>query len=613
MNQVQEAIARLTGVDNEIKELSSALDQVSGAFEDISETNRMLARQIEDIDYLNLFDIGQITEVIPSGDRQEYIKRLRRLRQENPLAKQAAKLTTRFTLGKGIQWVVLQEEPEEPEGPETEPEEPSDDQSPSPGGNLVPMRPRKSPVAESVDDPAKETMEDFWYDPDNLLVLTSRNGMKEWLDAVYTDGEYFFVCIAGTAAPWLKLTEIPIEEIKHTVYHPENRKRPIFYERHYIDLVFNADSGMYEAKDNTPKVIFYPDYRVTDDELAALYRQCKIPAAKRAPKEQKIRHSYINPLKTRIGVRGISELYASRQWFRVFREFMENRAAINDAATSIAFKRKIKAGPTGVAQFKGKLGGLDVGDSGANADSEVRKLTRPVPAAVYDSNPAVDLDWMKTDTGALNAKEDARMILMAAGAGVGTNIHYFGEGGDANLATAQAMELPMVKSYEDWQQWVEDELREFVAYAFKLAFGEDNWRDNYERVAFLFPPIISQDVVKYMTAWSQFVQNVAPDNQTVKLQAVRGALSVMNVSNIDELMETIEEEEARNKAEKDAQADAFRKAGFNNNLPVTADGKNSPIARDGTANALPPDDQRIANGKAQPQRVGVGGRISSRD
>lgn len=205
------------------------------------------------------------------------------------------------------------------------------------------------------------------------------------------------------------------------------------------------------------------------------------------------------------------------------------------------------------------------------------------------------------------------MLLMAAGAGVGTNIHYFGEGGDANLATAQAMELPMVKSYEDWQQWVEDELREFVAYAFKLAFGEDNWRDNYDRVAFLFPPIISQDVVKYMTAWSQFVQNVAPDNAIVKKEAIRGALTVMNVSNIDELMDTIQEEEIRVKAEKDAKAAELAKAGFNNNLPVTADGKNSPIARDGSSNALPPDEQRISKGKAQPQRIGVGGRIPSRD
>jgi hypothetical protein len=605
MNRIQEAIAKVTGVDTELYELSSALEDVTGE-------NRMLARQIEDLDYLNLFDIGRITEVIPSGDRAEYIKRLRRLRQENPLAKQAAKLTLRFTLGKGIQWVVLSEEPEELMDPETEPEDPVDepetDQIPAPGGNLVPMRRKATPANEEVEDQAKITMEDFWYDPDNLLALTSRAGMMEWLDAVYTDGEFFFVCVIGTAAPWLKLTEVPLEEISQTIYHPDNRKRPIFYVRNYVDVVFNATSGMYEIK-GEPKTVFYPDYRVTDEELPSLYSKCKIPAGKRAPKEQKIRHSYINPLKTKSGVRGISELYASRQWFRVFREFMENRAAINDAATSIAFKRKIKAGPTGVAQFKGKLGGLEVGDV---EGSEIRKLTRPVPAAVYDSNPAVDLDWMKTDTGALNAKEDARMLLMAAGAGVGTNIHYFGEGGDANLATAQAMELPMVKSYEDWQQWVEDELREFVSYAFKLAFGEDNWRDNYERVAFLFPPIISQDVVKYMTAWSQFVQNVAPDNQTVKMQAVRGALSVMNVSNIDELMETIEEEEARNKAKRNADAAAL-KAQFNNNLPVTADGKNSPIARDGSANALPPDEQRMVSGKPQPQRIGVGGRIASRD
>jgi hypothetical protein len=53
---------------------------------------------------------------------------------------------------------------------------------------------------------------------------------------------------------------------------------------------------------------------------------------------------------------------------------------------------------------------------------------------------------MKTDTGAAGAKEDAHMLLATAGAGVSTMVHYFGEGGDANLATAQSMELPMVKA-----------------------------------------------------------------------------------------------------------------------------------------------------------------------
>jgi hypothetical protein len=62
-----------------------------------------------------------------------------------------------------------------------------------------------------------------------------------------------------------------------------------------------------------------------------------------------------------VGRRGVSELYASRDWFKVFKSFMEGRAAINEAAQSISYKRKIKGSPAAVARFQNKLGSLTTG------------------------------------------------------------------------------------------------------------------------------------------------------------------------------------------------------------------------------------------------------------
>lgn len=653
MNRIQEAIARVTGVDEEISALSGALEQVTT-------DNRLMARQIEDLDYLNLYDLNEIREIIPSNNRKDYIDRLRRLRHENPIAKQSVNLTLRFTLGRGVQYVITAEPEDEleqpgelgekPENPNTPPQlkpftknppqppavsrarptveavappaqPPVDAKSPEapsdrPGDDLPSPRSTVDAPAED-NDPVKTIVDEFWRDDDNQLTLTSWEAMKEWLDSVYTDGEFFFLGFESTAAPYVKLTELPVDEIKSIIYDPDNRKRPAYYLRKFRKLRYNGESEQYEP-DGDPIIRFYPDYRLSEEKLAEIRSKLKIPGDKLAPPDQKVMHTRVNPLWTKSGKRGISELYASRQWFRVFREFMENRAAINEAATAIAFKRKIKAGPTGVASFKGKLGGLDVGyDNPNNAGSEVRKLTRPVAGATYDSNPAVDLDWMKTDTGALNAKEDASMILAVGGAGVGMMMHYYGEGGDANLATAQSMELPMVKSFEDWQQFVDSTLMNLLGWVLRLA-QPDDWLESLDRISFLFPPIISQDVVKYLTAYSQLVQNIAPDNRTVMMQAIRGSLSVLNVSNIDRLMTVIEEEEEINQIKKDREKermDAIRNSipgGFNNNLPVTGNGKNSPI-RDGNGNALPPDLERIAAGKPQPARIGIGGRIPSRD
>jgi hypothetical protein len=439
MNQIQLAIAKVTGLDEVIEEnaeLFKAIEHVDGQ-------NALLQRQIDDIDYLNLFDLHSITEIIPIADRKKHYNRLRRLRQENPLAKQAVKLILRFTLGKGVQVSI---------GPDPEKELqkagllPLPDEDDAAGGAKVnglfpgprvnytranagipPLNKRARPQvgeAEELDDEdqLKEIIEAFWKDSENQKALTSHEAMKEWLDAVITDGEDFMVCFTSEAAPYVRLTSIPPEEITDIVYHPDNWKVPLYYKRNWQELEF--DGTTYKPK-GPPKELFYLDHDVDieSDSFARAKQNIHIPESKLAPDDARIIHNMINPLWTKKGKRGISELFSSREWFRVYKEFVEDRAAINAAATAVAYKRKIKAGPTGVAQFQGKFGGLDVGYDNPANNNEVRRLTRPVAAGTYDSNPAVDLEWMKTDTGAVNAKEDGRSLMSAAGAGMGIFIH----------------------------------------------------------------------------------------------------------------------------------------------------------------------------------------------
>lgn len=502
MNPIQRAVARVTGFDGEYRALEMEVIDTRKATESVANENIMLARQLEELEYLNIFDQfpGSQGEIIPGAKRKQTIQRLRRLRHDNPLAKQAVKLATRFTFGKGIQW-------------------------------------------STVDKETSAVLDDFWNDPINQMVLTSHEAMKDRFDETLTDGEKFFTLFDSESPPYVRLSEIPMEEITDIIYDPNNRFVPVYYKRVYIELRYDEESGRYIAANGTgvPTVKYYRDFRISDEALAEI-DGLDIPEAKLG--EGLVFHRMINPVWTKNGRRGISELYSSRQWFRVFREFMENRASINAAATSISYLRKTKGGPAAVAQMTGKFGGMEVGENQDESDSEIRKLTRPVQSAVYDSNEAVDLQWMKTDTGAANAKEDGRSILMAAGAGVNTNIHYFGEGGDANLATAQAMELPMVKGYEDWQKFTENDFNGIFEYVIRIARGEDI-DEKQKRVSWDFPPIVSQDVVKYTTAWAQLFQQLAPGNIKVQEEAIRGALYTLDVPHIDKIMPEIMEEQKR--------------------------------------------------------------------
>jgi hypothetical protein len=222
-------------------------------------------------------------------------------------------------------------------------------------------------------------------------------------------------------------------------------------------------------------------------------------------------------------------------------------------------------------------------------------LSQPVKGAVYDSNEAVDLSWMKTDTGAQNAKEDGRMLLMSAGAGVGTFIHYYGEGGDANLATAQSMELPMVKNYEDWQQWTESFLTRFFRYVIRVATDEDNAKEEIKRIGFTFPPIISQDVVKYTTSWAQIVRDIAPNNIPVRRQAIRAVLSVMGVPNIDGLMPEIEAQMHQAESLRVQQQQALLEATASGQM-TPSPGKNAPPP---PPSGLDPNTAHLAAGKGE--------------
>lgn len=602
MNQVQQAIARVTGVDQ-------ALEESHAVIENVVASNALLQRQIEDLDYINLFDIHSVTEVISLGDRKEYYNRLRRLRHDNPLAKQAVKLITRFTLGKGVQISVgpdPEKQLEEAQGTQLPTDPAANGNGPKlnglypgtkPSPTTKPLARARPQVGEAEDlqddDQLKEIIEDFWSDRENQAALTSPDSMKEWLDDVVVDGERFFICFTSEASPYVKLTSIPVEEITDIIYDPDNWRIPMYYKRNWQAKIYDGNAGMYKP-DGKPQEKYYLDYAVTDEDLVRIGGRISIPGPKKEGEDVRIIHDMINPLWTKKGKRGISDLYSSREWFRVYKDFMENRAAINAAATSVAFKRKIKAGPTGVASFSGKFGGLDVGYDNPNNNNEIRKLTQPSPAAVYDQNPAVDLEWMKTDTGAVNAKEDGRSLEAAAGAGMGIFIHYFGEGGDANLATAQSMELPMVKTFEDWQEWVNNSLLRIIKYVIERATDADNAKKQIKRISGVFPPLISQDVVKYTTAWSQITQNIASGNKVVREAAIRGALTVMNEPNVDSTMALIIAEEKAVELQRQQQEAEMLKVMRENPNPVV----------DGNGNAGDPNLKRIASGKPEPARNG---------
>ena len=68
-------------------------------------------------------------------------------------------------------------------------------------------------------------------------------------------------------------------------------------------------------------------------------------------------------------------------------------------------------------------------------------------------NGGINREWMQNrDTGALQRKEDMRALKLYIYAGLGFGEHYMGDPASGNLATATAMELPVLKMIQAEQK-----------------------------------------------------------------------------------------------------------------------------------------------------------------
>ncbi|MDQ3024420.1 MAG: hypothetical protein M3R04_08575, partial [bacterium] len=216
----------LAAQEGRISELSTALESSYSA-------TTLLERQVEDLLYIDLSSggvPGAIDTVVTDDQRIKVLSRIRRLRHEHPIAKQAVKLTKRFVFGKGIGYVI-------------------------------------------EDDATREIIDAFWNDPVNQAIYTSHQAMVLRFDETLTDGEFVFVLFESDVAPYVRMGTFPIEQLRDTLYDPENDQIPVWYKRVYAKKSFdptgNDGQGVWTV-DPKPTIRYYRDFRIDDDRLALI-------------------------------------------------------------------------------------------------------------------------------------------------------------------------------------------------------------------------------------------------------------------------------------------------------------------------------------------------------
>ncbi len=359
---------------------------------------------------------------------------------------------------------------------------------------------------KAKEDNAQAILRAFWDAPVNEPIL-SNMGQRKSNDKLLVDGEVFFIFFA--AAGQVKVRRVDPLEITEIITDPDDVETRRLYRRQWTNA-----QGKTQDK-------YYLDWSVASKDAGKEWPDAGGVLKKRTA-DGVIYHVPFNTL----SLRGISLLFAGMDWAKAHRKFLEARASITQALARFAWKAKIKGSSAQVAavrqQWRSTL------SSGGSEE------TNPPPAsgATFVENEGYDLKPIKTETGASAAQVDANMLLGIFGASVGILPHYFGAGEAFRLATAKAMELPMLVQFEAHQQFWADVYDNIFTYV----MTKNNIPPDKQFVDIDFPPIVEDELAPRIEAITKAVV-AFPELDGNDLRKL--VLTTLGVNNPDEVLKGI--------------------------------------------------------------------------
>jgi hypothetical protein len=370
-------------------------------------------------------------------------------------------------------------------------------------------------VTWSCDDQAiQKKLDTFMHDRRNRRI-TSRAGMRRMSQRLLVDGEIFFAIYTdGTIRFFdcLQITDILTD--------PDDEDTVVAYKR--------VTSGKYGAQ---PKTLYYKPWDYEGDAAEGAGEQQPYyspdPSTKQPITYEKdcvMYHLAFDSFEKR----GTTLMSACSDWSREHRRFMTARVAITEALSKFAFKGSVKGGQKMINTIRAKMEST-FAQTGLSGGTEHQPPN--APGGTWLQNEGISLEAMPRVTGANEAKADADGLKLMVSAGTGIMLHYFGDPSTGNLATATAMELPMLKMFGAYQQLWKDAWRDLFAIVL-----DESPDDERAIVAIEMPAIIEDDLQKLGTFITQLT-TVFPEAKVP--QVLEMCLTSMGVQNVNEVMDVV--------------------------------------------------------------------------
>lgn len=386
----------------------------------------------------------------------------------------------------------------------------------------------------STDDKNAQAAWDEFFKADRNTPLFSERKLHHLSETELTDGELFFAVYASTVDGLATARLVATDEIKEIIYDPDDKSVPLYYKREF-------SSGMGDLN-----VLYYPDWSATPEQLARAH--AKLPPDARlanlvraetldAPGTDVVMlHAAFNE----VNGRGWPLVTTAIDWLGAYNNFLKDRAAVARAAASVVEKVKVKGGQRALDMVR-----AGIGTSLSGGTDSYEKNPPPVGGSLWFENDALSREWMNRPTNAGDAEKDGIALYTELCLGMGYYPHYGGRGDYYRLATATAMEGPMLKGFNRYANFWSSVWRDLykIVIDFIQQYGSTTFTDAAQSVTVSSDRIIdlpSENIQQAAQALGDMHDRGLIDTaaaQGVAVTLLKTALENMGVQGVDEMFD----------------------------------------------------------------------------
>lgn len=300
-------------------------------------------------------------------------------------------------------------------------------------------------------------------------------------------------------------------EMKQIIPDEDDYLAEKWYRREWTPVKYDPQSGGWMP--GTKQIAHYPS-------LEGKYAEDSAQAMPDSIQNQWIHHIAFNRLEQELFGRPVAECLIG--WFEARKSIAEDTATLFRSLSRLAWHEKIGGGRRAMDSARAAI------DSAAGGAMRVP----PSPASAYVSTEGRNLEAFQKPKIGGDAWDCIRIMMNAISSGSDLSEHYFGNAADSNLATATALEYPILKAFQWWRRfWTE--VYDTI-FQFQLAeAGIEGMTVDVD-----FPPLGAREVDKYVASVISSEQNSLLPRE----EAAKAIMQALTLEDLDYGMQLLEDQ-----------------------------------------------------------------------